>query len=95
MKTLDSLLNKVGERVVRRKLERFLEREIIPAINLRLYLAGYDTTVPVGENTSLEHITDNVVDGVYRLIERILPRKYLTFGEESLNEPAFPNSNYQ
>lgn len=91
MKTLESLLNKVGERVVKRRFKRISEREIIPAVNLRLYLAGRDAHVPVIEYTPLERIAINLVDSMYSFVEKILPKKYLTFGEESLNKPAFRN----
>jgi len=91
MTTLDNLLNKVGERVVRRRFKRISEREIIPAVNLRLYLAGRDTHAPVIEYTPLERIAVNFVDSMYGFVEKILPKKYLTFGEESLNRPAFRN----
>ena len=94
MTTLDNLLKNLGKRIVRRKLQRSLE-ELIPNVNMRLYLAGNDNTVPVKESTRLERIAINHADSIYNLIEKILPKRYLVYGEGSLDKPAFPNSNYQ
>ncbi len=94
MKCLEDLLKRIGKGVVRRNL-RCRNEELIANVNMRLYLAGKDSIIPVKENTQLDRVAIEYTDKLYGFIERILPKKYLDYGRESLNEPAFPNSNYK